>query len=291
MSMSMSTSTHTTPTTPMSTSSRTGIIVASIILGVIILGGIAAIIYFATAKPSSSSSSSSSNDGDNDNGGDSDGNTTQADLTLRIGDTVYLGGELESGGIVWLHMGINVNSSVTNMVTDISNATPIQLVANPELTSNYPVSEGDAIMYQSYGLNSDGEAIPKVALKMVSGNDVYLADYGISTFCAYRGTDQENEAKVSGFALIPPDSSNNDYQHKSPPSDSNSVLNDTIGSSYPEMGYVMDQDRFWTRPSYHGTSSTNLCGGHPMMILDQSSNMTLGFIDGGTSTEFFFQRI
>lgn len=267
--------------------SRGPVIAAGIVFALVILGGIGALIYFFVIVPSQTKSNESSLPPPNN------------DDVLRVGDSVYLARDLDSGETQWLSMSSNI---LTTFVSQQSRATKIQLVANPELKSEFVPNTGSVILHQSYGLADLGdgteEAVGKISLR-IPEQDVYLHDVpGQTDSCIFTAVSSDTPSAASGFAFIALDATGagNDYQwvskYGNPPTNGE-IQSDTTGTTYPEQGQVEQNVKFHIRPSYHlsESQSTNFCGGHPLTALTNAdSTIVPGYTSSAVPTEFYFVK-
>jgi hypothetical protein len=322
----MSSLQHTMPVKPTSSSSKTAVIVAGSILGLLIVGGIVALVYFLTLSPTASSQPSGGDDETEDvddsqkddetqdkTDSDSDSNDGSSDDNIvRVGDTVYLRSDSTGIGLsAWVYVDGDASAN-TYLTADPSSATAFKLVSTPNMDAGYTVATGDKLMMQSYGLKDFGDgtidAAGTIALQVASDSSRYLANPIVSDVsCNY----EASETGVVGLALVATDASyssaETDYQWVDTygtPSTSRDA--GTTGSSVPSMGFVEYGSVFQVRPSYtrgdveqtmsESTSSSsdeidNICGGHQMMALRQTSGaFSLGWLNGGTPTDFYFER-
>ena len=335
------------PVKPTSSSSKTAVIVAGSILGLLIVGGIVALVYFLTLSPSTSENANASqageaqattDDSQDENAGGSQATTDDSqageaqattddsqageaqattdtssdDNIVRVGDTVYLRSDSTGIGLsAWVYVDGDASAN-TYLTADPSSATAFKLVSTPNMDAGYTVATGDKLMMQSYGLKDFGDgtidAAGTIALQVASDSSRYLANPIVSDVsCNY----EASETGVVGLALVATDASyssaETDYQWVDTygtPSTSRDA--GTTGSSVPSMGFVEYGSVFQVRPSYtrgdveqtmsESTSSSsdeidNICGGHQMMALRQTSGaFSLGWLNGGTPTDFYFER-
>ncbi len=248
-------------------SGKLAVIIVGTVLGLLVLGGIAALIYFAVVKPAGVFNSPNSDSG-----------------ILQVGDRVYMQGDLmddASYGPVWLHLEANK----AYFTTDMTNATVLEIVATPKLQDEYVPSTGDNVMLQSYGVKDFGngekiDAVGKITLR-VPDTDIYMGDSLISTSCTYSGKSQSASTidHSVGLALIDENAENPDADYQwvatygNPPTNSE-IDAGTTGSNVPSMGFAKYGVSYKVRPSYTLTpgTSSNFCGGHPWKIKGQTDN-------------------
>ena len=281
------------------TKGHTALVVVGIILGLLILGGIAGVVYVLVSNGVISIVASSAQ-------ADADAVVVDDEEVVHVGEFVYLTATDASLIQRWLHIDTDVDENGvydTYMTSDASAATVFNVVPTPGIQSAYEATTGDQLMFQSYGLKEFGndktDAAGKITLQ-VQNTNIYITDSNSSSNCYYMGN-VVNDDSIIGLALVPSDTTDDaGYYWVDPngdPPTNTEITAGTTGRSSPTAQFVTYGATFKIRPSYTLTSSrtTNVCGGHPMKMshtMGETETRLLGWSDDSVWEDgvFSFER-
>ena len=265
--------------------SKGAILAISITVGVIVLSGIALLVYFLVLAPATNQTGQ---------------NKKEDQLeTLQVGDFVKVGiRQTDASGNVVDSYWLDFSKDVILATEKEADATTVQMVSLPLLEdTDYQVYKGQTWMTQSYGMadwrDQGIEPVPKLALydpmnkKHVSDDPQEgLADgQKKSDYCSYSLSSDQS----AGIVLIDVDDDNG-FMHDATVATVNQT-DETTGTSSTKNSPIQVETNYYARASYVYSSNKASCGSHPWS-LDSGKNLTVTSMNPTTLNDayIFFRK-